>query len=227
MGQRHTPYRDGQTGGALPLALFLTLVLAMSGAITTKIAQLGLRKIPIAEATTDTFQVAEGAAHQLLSQMSGNPELWRELNPIQDLPAGYTQYSPAALSASNGIPSCSSRGCHRNYFPVGGGLVKNFGPLTAEGGEVDTAYAIADQLDPENPPDPDAILNGRDGWVQVERLEEISISAGSLGGGLENNRSGGSRTGVVRFRLSAVADREVRGRRGRSTLVMVVEMPTT
>jgi hypothetical protein len=216
-----------QHGGALPLSLFMTLTLALIGGITMKVSQFNLRKINIAEATQDTFQIAEGTAHTLLSQMASSPELWRELNPLEVLPLNYTEYSPSSFSATNGIPTCSGQSCHRNYYPTGGGLVKNFGPLSGSGSQVDALYEIADQFDQNNPPIADTVLNSLSGWVQVERLDEINISSSSLGGGLENNRSGGSRTGVVRFRLSAIATRELRDKTGRSTLVMVVQLPAT
>ena len=216
-----------QRGGALPLALFMTLTLALIGGITLKVSQFNVRKIKVSEATQDTFQIAEGASHSLLSQMAASPELWRELNPLGTLPLHYTEYSPSDFTATNGIPTCSGIACHRNYYPTGGGIVKNFGPLSGDGGSADPLYTIAEQFDENDPPTADAVLNGLSGWVQVERLDEVNISSGSLGGGLENNRSGGSRTGVVRFRVTSIATREVRSKIGRSTLVTVVQVPTT
>ncbi len=218
---------DSQRGNALPLALFMVMLLALVGGITVKVSQLNVRKIKISESSEDTFQIAEGSAHKLLSQMAASPELWREMNPLATNPYGYTEYSPASYASSNGIPTCIGKGCLRNYFPIGGGLIKNFGPLTSDGSLVDSAYSIADQFDEQDPPEADVVLNGLSGWSQVERLDEVSVDSSSLGGGLENNKGGGSRTGMVRFRVSAIATRELRDRIGRSTLVMVVQVPST
>lgn len=214
-------------GGALPLALFMTMILGLVGGITYKVSQLNVRKIKLSQSTQDTFQIAEGTSHQLLSQMAASPELWREMSPLEASPLNYTEYSPSALAATNGIPSCSGKACHRNYYPTGGGLIKNFGPITSDGAEVDSNYSIMDQFDENYPPEADAQLNNLKGWVQVERLDEVNIDASSLGGGLENNRNGGSRTGLVRFRVTSIATRSVRNKIGRSTLVMVVQVPST
>lgn len=216
-----------QRGNALPLALFMVMLLGLVGGITVKVSQLNVRKMKISESSEDTFQIAEGTSHRLLSQMAASPELWREMNPLSTSPYGYTEYSPESYASSNGIPTCVGKGCLRNYYPIGGGLIKNYGPLTSDGSTVDSNYSIADQFDELNPPEPDIILNSLEGWSQVERLDEISIDASSLGGGLENNKGGGSRTGMVRFRVTSIATREVRNKIGRSTLVTVVQVPST
>lgn len=216
-----------EEGVALPAALFLVLTMAMVSALTARVSQMNLRQIVQSEAAQDTFQTSEGGGHDIFRQMAASPELWRELDPLEDQPSGYVEYNPANFTSTNGIPVCSGIGCHRNRYPIGGGLVKNFGPLSGDGALVETAYSVIDQLDPDDPPQADTVLNGNDVWVQVERLEEIAADVGSLGGGLENNKSSGSRAGLVRFRVTATSFRDVRSETGRSTVVFVVELAGT
>ena len=216
-----------ERGVAIPTALLLVLFISAISALFSTLATGNLRQINISNAVQDTFNSAEGGSHEVMREMAISPELWRELNVLASLPNSYTEYSPQNFLSTNGIPSCSGIACHRQMYPTGGGLIKNFGPLGGDGDTVDTTALIVEQLDPDSPPTQDLTLNNQSVWMQVERLDEKNPDAGSLGGSLDNNNSGGTSAGVTRFRITATTYRTVRGERGLATLVYVVELPST
>ncbi len=218
---------SSQSGIALPLALFLLVFIAGVTGMFASVSIGQLATIKTIEASNDTFFASEGTAHDLLRQMGSQPELWRERVVLSPNPAGYTEYAPSSFSSTNGIPTtCSGSGCQRHMYPIGGGVVKNFGPYSTSGRVISTSKTVIAQYDTDPQPTDDITLNGLKGWVQVERLDERNPDTGAIGGSLENN-GGGINASVVRFRVNAVSERRLKGRTGRTTVVYVVELPST
>lgn len=212
-------------GMALPSALLLIMVLALAGAMFSKASIQNLKLVSLQDATSDTFQIAEGAVHDVLRQMSVRPSLWRSKTAISALPLGYTSYSPLTYPATNGIPNCSGANCMQNLYPNAGGLIKNFGPVGGDGDTVSTALSIFNQLNQPVTPQPDLTLNGQSGWSQVEHMDEVLPNTGSLGAELTNNPGGGSGASNIRFRITGKTRRTVKGRTGESTIVVIAELP--
>ena len=225
--QRLSSTRNRQKGLALPTALILLMVISIAGSLFTKtsIRNLGISRQD--EATTDSYQVSEGALHQMIAQMSSRSHLWREKIPLAGLPANYTEYSQLSFGSTNGIPTCSGSHCIRNLYPTGGGLIKNFGPVSGDGDFVDSTKHIWEQLDSTSLPDPDVTLNNQQGFVQVERLDESNPTGANLGSELTNNPAGGTAARSVKFRLTGKTYRQLGARTGESTIVMVAELPAT
>ncbi len=219
--------RQNDLGLALPAALFLVLFIASMGGLLSSISISTQRTMVQTNYIEDNFHSSEGAVHEIMRQMAANPELWREMDPLADEPDGYDEYSPVTYAAYNGIPPCSGLGCHREMYPTGGGLLKNLGPISADGEEVDVAYSITQQLDVSTPPVADITLNGQSAWSQVERLDEVLISEDSLGGSLSNDGGVGESANSIRFRVTGVSSNSLKGRRGTSTVIYVVEVPGT
>lgn len=217
--------RDTINGMALPAALFFSLTITSLAAIFAQLAMKNMEIVQQQEATTDTFEIAEGVVHDLLRQIVINPHLWRQRVPLPDEPDGYAEFSPADFTSRNGIPNCTGIACERNMFPTGGGFIKNFGPIGSAGDSVDTDFPASEQLDPENLPDPDIELNSRPGWVQVERLDESFPSSNTIGADISNNPQAGGNANVIRFRVTGTALRAVKGANGGSTVVVIVEVP--
>lgn len=214
-----------ESGFALPTALLLIVVLTAAGLIFTNVATSNLRIVSLEDASTDTFEVSEGVVHQLISQLSIQPHLWREKTSLSVIPSGYTEYSPSTYTASNGIPTCSGDACLRSLYPTGGGLIKNFGPIGDSGDTVNSGASITNQLDAASLPTADLTLNGLPAWVQVEHMEEIALSAASLGADLANNPDSGNNGSAIRFRLTGTTQKTIKGRNGKSTVVITVEVP--
>lgn len=215
-----------ERGFALPAALFMMIVVLGVTLILSTIAGEGLRRTAALEGTTQSFLAAEGALNRMIADMSSYGSLWDQQGALAALPAGYTEYSPNSYASNNGVPQCTSGpGCQRNFFPSGGGLLKNVGPLGGAGSTVETGYPITDQLDSNNPPPADTAIGGQPAWVQVERLDETLPSASAVGGNLSSSLAEGGNAKEVRFRLTGTAFRDVRGRRGTATVVSVVKMP--
>ncbi|MCB0335818.1 MAG: hypothetical protein KDD62_05915 [Bdellovibrionales bacterium] len=214
-----------QQGFALPLALLIMLVIAGAGAIFSNIVKSGTEFVKSGQGTANMFYVAEGALQDVVSSMAIEGNLWIEQPMLTSSPSGYVAYAPASYASSNGIPTCGGAGCHRHLHPVEGGLVKNVGPITGVGSQVYEDYPITDQIDYNDFPDADIELNGVSGFSQVERLDEAPIGATSIGGDLMNNPSNGAGVNPVRFRVTGYATQSHKGRRGRSVVVAVVEIP--
>jgi hypothetical protein len=204
------------------------LTMASVTAIVASYSGFGLRQMKTHEDTASTYFVAEGAAAKMIGEMSLYGPLWDQQATLAEKPSAYEQYSPAAYSSTNGIPSCGGGiSCHRNLYPVGGGLLKNAGPLLGVGSIVDTSYPVTEQIDYAAPPAPDTTLAGMDGWVQVERLDETTPSANTIGGGLSSAVAEGGNAKEVRFRLTGTAFKKLRGRLGASTVVAIVQLPVS
>ena len=217
--------RASQRGTALLTALLLVLILTLCGAMFSRASMENLKIISLQDATSDTFQIAEGAVHDMIRQMSVRPNLWRNAPPLASIPSGYTSYSPLSYASTNGIPSCTGSKCLRSLYPTTGGLVKNFGPLGAAGNTVDTTLPVFSQLNDTALPTADVTLNGESGWSQVEHMDEVLPSTFSLGVDLANNPAGGSTTNNIRFRITGKTLKTVKGNEGASTVVVIVELP--
>lgn len=225
-GTPRTP--RSSSGFALPAALFMLLVISGVVSVLTTFSQEGFKQTKVQEGTAITNMIAEGTVNKMMSEMGIYTALWDQQAPLSSKPYGYTEYSPATYSASNGIPSCTgSISCQRDLYPLGGGLVKNVGPMTSDGLEVDTSYSITEQLNTSAPQTPDITLGGTSGWIQVERLTEELPGASTVGGNLSSAIAEGGNAKKVQFRLSGVATKEVDSRVGRTTIVTVVLLPMT
>lgn len=225
LGRYSRLFRSDQDGLALPTALMLVMVISIGGSIFASTTVQNLRTVTIDEATQDTFQVAEGALHNIIRQISANPQLWREKVALATAPSGYTEFTPLTYSATNGIPPCSGALCLRQMFPTGGGLIKNYGPIGGDGDNVDDTATIVDQLNDASLPDPDVTLNSQSAWAQVEHMDESLPGSTSIGGDLINNPVGGTVATNIRFRITGTTLRTVRERQGRSTVMAMIEVP--
>lgn len=212
-------------GMAMPAALMFTMAITALAAIFSQVATQGLATASRSNATADTFEMAEGAAHDLLRQIVFSPHLWREKTPLATLPSGYTEYDPASFSSTNGIPTCTGLGCERNRYPTSGGFIKNYGPIGGDGDSVDSSRAITNQLDHSDLPDQDLALNGRPTWTQVERLDETLPSSSTLGADLSNNPTAGGGANVIRFRITGTSVRSLKGDIGDASVVVIAEVP--
>ncbi len=209
----------------LPLALFLLLLLSSISAIYSSTSVNSISQVKIAEVAQENALIAEGAIHDMLSQISVRANLWREKVNLTASPSAYTEFSPLSYSATNGIPSCAGIACQRSLYPTGGGLIKNFGPIGAEGDVVNNSLPITAQLNTGTLPTADITLNNRSAWVQVERLDQAPPGASSIGADLNTTVGGGAYAGAVRYRITAKSLRRFKGRLGESTLVSIVELP--
>ncbi len=214
-----------EAGLALPLTLLMILTLTAASAVMVSVSRENLGRLKLRKEASQTYLVAEGAANQILGDMAIYGALWDQLPNLASKPYGYTEYAPGAYSATNGIPTCTGESCLRNLYPLGGGLLKNLGPLTGAGATVDTNYAMADQLNYTSPQTADSTLGNLSGWSQVERLDETTPNASSVGGSLSNSLAEGGNARTVRFRVTGLSMKRVRGRVGLASVVMVVELP--
>ncbi len=216
-----------QGGMSLPIALFLILAISAASSILSNAATQNLKEVKITESTNDSFYIAEGALQDFIGQLGAYSQLWREKVVLAALPLGQVQYSPITYASTNGIPSCSGIACHRKMYPVGGGVLKNFGPLGGAGDIVDTTKSITNQLDQSSLPTADITLNNRNAWFQVERLDETSPGKNSIGASLTNNDIHGSSSSAIRYRVTSIALRTLKNKTGLSTLITVLELPPT
>jgi hypothetical protein len=227
MNNLHPQKELAQKGLALPTALLLLLVISIAGSLFTKASIRSLSITRQDEAITDSYHIAEGAIHVQIGQMSAFPHLWREKIPLSTSPSGYTEYSQLDYGATNGIPTCSGSKCILNLYPTGGGLIKNYGPVGGDGDLVDSTKRVWNQLNGADLPDEDVQLNGQDGFVQVERLDESIPTGANLGAELTNNPLGGAAPRNIRFRLTGKTLRPMGTRTGESTVVVIAELPST
>jgi hypothetical protein len=220
--------RGAEEGMALPAVLMLLVLLAGVTAIISEISVHHQKQIVIEQAVDDTYLAAEGAVNKQIADMSVLSGLWDQKTNLSSSPSGYTSYSPIAFTSTNGIPTCTSGvACHRNMYPVGGGLIKNLGPVNGDGETVDSSYSIIDQLDPSNLPDADLTLNGVKAWTQVERLDETFPGTATVGGSLSNAVAEGGNSKAVRYRITGISTKSVKGRRGYATVIAVAEVPAS
>ncbi len=216
-----------ECGMSLPVVLFMVLAIMAASAIFATVGTQNIREIKLTQVSNDSFYVAEGALQDFISQLAVYPQLWRERPILEDSPNDYNQYNPLSYDSTNGIPSCSGESCQRQLYPIGGGLIKNFGPIGSTGDTVNTNQTITQQLNLNSLPPPDVSLNNRGAWYQVERLDETSISNESIGASLSNYEAHNSGFSGMRFRITSTTVRNLKGRSGRSTVVAVVELPPT
>lgn len=218
---------NSELGISLPVTLFLVLAIMAASSIFAAVGVQNIREMKLAQATSDSFYVAEGALQDFVGQLGVYSQLWREKVNLENSPLNYTRFNPLTYSSNNGIPSCQGGACQRQIYPVGGGLLKNFGPLSGAGQIVDVEASITEQLSQETPRDPDLVLNNRSAWYQVERLDESSLSENSIGAGLTNYEPHNGGYSAVRFRVTAISNRRLKGKLGLSTVVAVLELPPT
>lgn len=218
---------QSSNGMALPAVLIMLVLIAGVTAILSQISIHQERRISLIQATDDTYLAAEGAVNKQIADMSVLGSLWTQKPNLSSSPSGYTEYSPATYSGTNGIPSCSGIACHRSMYPTGGGLIKNLGPVNGDGDQVDGGYSITEQLDPSDQPDTDLTLGDIKAWTQVERLDETMPSAATVGASLTNAVAEGGNARMVRYRITGQSTKSVRGRRGYATVVAVLEMPSS
>lgn len=214
-------------GMAIPAALIMMMLIAGTTAILAKLSIHQFSGISTDQSRDETYYAAEGAVNLYIGNMSALGNLWEQAVPLADTPDNYTEYSPAAYVTDNGIPSCSGIACHRHLYPTGGGLLKNLGPLGNDGDIVDVNYPITEQLNPDSPPLADISLGGINAWAQVERLDEVRVTEEMVGANLNNNLVDGGNANNVRFRITGVAYKKLKGRIGYSTVVSVVELPAS
>lgn len=215
-----------QSGIALPIALFMIVAIT---AITTALAGIShetFKQTTVQESSTLTNLVAEGAVNKMISEMSLYSALWDQQASLSTAPFGYTEFNPTTYVSSNGIPPCTTgASCQRNFYPLGGGLIKNFGPLSGDGATVDNTYYVTDQLEVDDPATADITLGSLNGWVQVERLDEEGPSANTVGGNLSSALAEGGNAKRIRFRLNGTSLKTLREKTGSSTIVTIVLLP--
>lgn len=214
-----------QEGFTIPLTLFLILVLSSMAAVLGTVAKENQTRIKIEEDAGTIYYASEGMLNKMLGDMTVYGSLWDQLAQLATKPAGYTEYVPSAYSTTNGIPPCTGVACHRNLYPLGGGLLKNLGPLDGDGLIVDGSYSISQQLDYNDPPTSDLELGNLKGWAQVERLDETTPSSNTVGGSLSSSLSDGGTAKEVRFRVSAYSFKKLQGKTGVSSTVSVIQVP--
>jgi hypothetical protein len=220
-------HHNFEAGISLPITLFLVLAIMAASSIFAAVGVQNIREMKLAQSTSDSFYVAEGALQDFIGQLGVYSQLWREKVNLENLPLNYTRFNPLTYTLNNGVPSCQGHACQRQVYPVGGGLLKNFGPLSGDGQIVNVDAPITAQLNQESPQLPDIVLNNRGAWYQVERLDESSLSENSIGAGLTNYEAHNGGYSAVRFRVTAVSNRRLKGKLGLSTVVAVLELPPT
>jgi hypothetical protein len=220
-------HRYNQKGLALPTALLLILVVSSAGALFSSVAIRSFTIQRIENTVAESYQVSEGAIHDIIGEMSSRPHLWRDRVPLNTIPLSYTEYSQLDYAGTNGIPSCSGQNCIRNLYPTGGGIVKNFGPRLGAGATVDASKTVWNQLSSSSLPTADVTLNSQMGFSQVERLDESIPTGTNLGADMSNNPAGGSTPRNIRFRITGKTYNSLGTRTGQSTVVVVAEIPST
>lgn len=216
-----------EKGMALPIALFMLLLISAVTSILFQSSQQNFNQVEISQVANETYYVAEGVLNYTIADMSARNLLWKDKVPLATVPSNYASYSPATYVSSNGIPTCNYLHCHRDLYPTGGGLIKNLGPIGGDGETVNSSFAISEQFDPASPVDSDIDLVSSSGWSQVERLEQTTPSASTIGGNLSNSLAEGGNANRVRFRVTGISSDLHKGSRSYATVVAVVEMPPT
>lgn len=219
--------RHSSSGFALLSALILVLLISFMVAMLSHLSRHNMSVMESNSAKEGTYLAAEGAVNKQIAEISVLSTLWSQKTNLPSLPNAYTEFSPSSYLATNGIPECSGLACHRSLYPTGGGLIKNFGPINGAGDTVNTSYRITDQLDPDSTPTPDVTLGSVNAWTQVERLDQLAPGASTVGGSLSNAVAEGGNALTVRYRITGLALRDMKDRRGYSTVIAVVEMPTS
>ncbi|MEM9400384.1 MAG: type II secretion system protein [Verrucomicrobiota bacterium] len=237
-------------GFALPLALIMTAIVGILLAILASVSQSSMDQVSRREAKEITFRGSEVVLHQVLTDMSKNGLAYkfRKTLPLMSSLEDYTAYSPFdnndPTDDRNGLPLTSSDepGIERNYYPLGGGILKNFGPDDSNFSKYIRNEPITDQINQEFLP-PNELNNpinvghtNLKGWSQVERLDEAPPGPSSLGSDLDMSNPG--RNSAVRFRITSrgqlkhrpvngktVFTRDINGEIGSTTVVILAEIP--
>lgn len=235
-------------GFALPLALIMTAIVGILLAILASVSQSSMDQVSRREAKEITFRGSEVVLHQILTDMSKNGLAYkfrRTLKSMKNL-ENYVAFSPFDNTGPerNGLPPISSGepGIERNYYPLGGGILKNFGPEGTGSSLFVSKKRITNQLDQTSLPTSEIInptnvghINLK-GWSQVERLDEAPPGPSALGSDLDMSNPG--KNSAVRFRITSrgqlkhrpvngktVFMRDLNGEIGSTTLVTLVEIP--
>jgi hypothetical protein len=216
---------SSERGLGMPVALLLSMVMIAIGAIYSSLTQTSNEILKSREHSKDLFYVAEGAVHNILSNMAIASHLWLAQTKIDSTPLDYTAYNPISYSSDNGIPTCSGIACQRHLYPQSGGLIKNAGPISSSGADVNSNLKINQQIYQQTPPESDITINDTNAWSQVERLDEGYLGNNSFGADLSNNPDGSSGANSVRFRITGTAIKDLKGRTGKSTIIVIVEIP--
>lgn len=211
-----------RNGFALPVALFVLLVVGMIAAI---LSMLTTRSLGIGQTSQDSFaiyQLSEAMVNEAIRNLIISPNVWFKTSPLTPNPKGYTPYSPSSFQSTGGIPPCSGVDCERNLYPYGGGLIKNVGPINKGGLTVDPQVPITQQAkyggDTSTTADIDK--NGTKGFYQIERLEEIPLSTDSIGANLDAQAG----SGAAIFRVTGTASSTLKGKTSSSTVVALVQV---
>lgn len=222
----HTQRTSGEEGFALPAALLMMVIVLGVTTILGTLSTEGLRRTESQVRVVQGYFAAEGAINQAIAEMSSFGNLWDQQASLGTIPSGYSEYAPNAFASNNGVPTCATGpACHRNFVPTGGGLLKNYGPLDGDGRAVNSTLPITQQLNQNDAPEPDVVIDDIPAWVQIERLDETLPSASVVGGNLSSSLAEAGNAKEVFFRLTGTALVEARGRISRATVVSVVRMP--
>lgn len=216
-----------QNGLALPIALLLTMVLALISGVLFDVTSKGTRTAIADQAIMSTYLAAEGGIHSMIGEISGKVNDWKNRRPDTIVASGYETYDPSATGTGTIVPSCvavlgqSFRGCERHFVPIGGGVIK--APGRDEAGEPNLINAdkqITEQLlDVE-----DFKIGGLKTAVMVERIRRLRPSLSQAGLTLNN----GLGSPGVQMRLTSRASRSSQsGVDGVSTIVALVEIPAS
>lgn len=214
-------------GIALPIALFMLLIISAVTALLSNQAIQNLNQVQLSQVTNESYYAAEGVLDKTISDMASNALLWKDKVPLATAPSSYSSYAPASYSSTNGIPSCTYLHCLRDLYPISGGLIKNLGPIGGSGDTVDSGFSITEQYNPSSPQTVDLTLGGISAWTQVERLDQTTPSATSVGGSLSNTLAEGGNANNVRFRVTGLSTELHKESRSYATVVAIVEMPAT
>jgi len=229
----------------MPLVLIMTAVVGVLLGILASVSRASHEQMGRREATAITFRASEAATMQVFSDMSKNGISYKFRNTIANMSDldNYTAYSLFDYAANNGLPTIMAGESERNYYPYGGGLLKNFGPEDSFSSKLAfSGYSITDQLEAPLPA-PNELSNPSDigssnvqAWTQIERLDEAPPGASAVGSDLDMSNPG--RNSAVRFRVTSTAHlkyREVNGKQigtrvndgdiGKTTIVQIVEIP--
>ena len=210
-----------QRGLAMPMALLLILFVSAITAIYLILATSAARSIATNSSSNRIFFAAEGILSAAAQEVVSKGILWSSKTPHVTKPLGYKTFDPRDPLNVNGLPVCSGVACTRNFVPVGGGILKNVGPI-ADNGEtvVDPKGRVDEQLSLLSP-SPDVVLAGTKGWYQVEGLGDSPYVMDEVGNSLNNNAA---TTPPKMFRITAISRRDLGGVQAERVLVGLLEL---
>ena len=245
---RDTNKENSKRGFALPLALIMTAIVGILLAILSSLSQSAMDQTSRNKAKEITFRGSEVAIQQVLTDMSRNGleyKYRRTLKSMKNL-ENYTPFSPYDNTGPerNGLPliASSEPGIERNYYPFGGGILKNYGPDGSGHSLFVKKKPITEQLLQSDLPDSE-LLNPKNvgsknlqAWTQIERLDEAPPGPSAIGSDLDMSNLG--KNSAVRFRITSrgqlkhravtgknIEVRDENGDIGSTTIVTLVEVP--